>query len=112
MNSNELDPQQKLIALIKQKIGKKDSVGLLIAEVLQVSTDSAYRRLRGEKVLSIHELGQLSRHFGISLDKLFEVTQKTVSFDYLSLDDSSFSLELYLSSIRDSLLNLKNKKKS
>lgn len=110
MNNNQLDPQQKLIELIKQKIGKDDAIGLVISDVLNISTDAAYRRLRGEKALTIHELGELSKHFDVSMDKLFEVTQKSVTFDYLSLNDATFSLELYLSSIRDSLLNLKSKK--
>lgn len=110
MNNNQLDPQQKLIELIKQKIGKDDAIGLVISDVLNISTDAAYRRLRGEKAFTIHELGELSKHFDISLDKLFEVTQKSVTFDYLSLNDATFSLEIYLSSILDALLNLKNKK--
>ena len=39
-----------------------------IAEVLGLSYDSAYRRIRGDKVLSFEELYKLSAHFKISID--------------------------------------------
>ena len=46
MNHTQLDPQQKLIELIKLKIGKNDAIGLVISDVLDISTDAAYSRLR------------------------------------------------------------------
>lgn len=39
-----------------------------VAELLSVSYDSAYRRIRGETPLGFAELGKLSRHYNISVD--------------------------------------------
>lgn len=41
-----------------------------IAELLEISYDSAYRRIRGEKELSLEELHRLSHKFEVSLDFL------------------------------------------
>ena len=42
----------------------------VVSELLKTGSDSAYRRIRGDKLLSIEELYILCQHFGISFDKL------------------------------------------
>lgn len=55
-----------------------------VAELLKISYDSAYRRIRGQKVLSLGELQILSSHFNISLDTLFSLKNENVVFrDFL-----------------------------
>lgn len=105
-----MDPQSQLIFLIKQKLGSNESIGAVISDLLDISTDAAYRRVRGEKLISMDELGQLCKHFNIALDQIFEIPQKTVVFDFYDFDKSNFSLDVYLLNIRDSLLNLKSQK--
>lgn len=52
----------------------------VVAELLSLSTDSAYRRIRGETELSLHEASLLCTKYGISLDETLGVHQGTVTF--------------------------------
>lgn len=53
MNFSEL--QQQIFQQIKTKLPPEAPLVETIAEVLEVSTDSAYRRIRGEKTMSLEE---------------------------------------------------------
>jgi plasmid maintenance system antidote protein VapI len=44
-----------------------------IADFLGISNDSAYRRIRDDTPISFEEIGKLSRHFGVSVDKLLNL---------------------------------------
>ena len=51
-----------------------------IAGMLNISTDSAYRRIRGEKPISFDELRTLCSHYKISLDQLFHIQSDSFIF--------------------------------
>ena len=51
-----------------------------IAKLLDVSVDSVYRRMRGEKTLSLEELFTLCSHYKISVDSVFNSQTGSVSF--------------------------------
>ncbi len=51
-----------------------------VAELLNISNDSAYRRIRGEKPLSFEELKRLCEHYRISLDQLFHLNNNSFLF--------------------------------
>jgi hypothetical protein len=51
-----------------------------VAETLDVSMDSAYRRIRGEKLLDFEELRILCQRFNISLDKIFSLNSDSIMF--------------------------------
>ncbi|SDA42025.1 hypothetical protein SAMN03080617_00338 [Algoriphagus alkaliphilus] len=51
-----------------------------VAETLDVSMDSAYRRIRGEKLLDFEELRILCQRFNISLDKFFSLNSDSIMF--------------------------------
>lgn len=51
-----------------------------VAETLNVSVDSAYRRIRGEKLLDFEELRILCQRFNISLDKFFSLNSDSILF--------------------------------
>ena len=42
-----------------------------MADLLQVSTDSAYRRIRGETELTIEEVYKISKKYALSIDDVF-----------------------------------------
>ena len=67
-----------------------------IAELLDISNDSAYRRIRGEKAVSFDELRILCSHFKISLDQLLYLNSESVIFSGRYADHSNFSFEDYL----------------
>ncbi len=70
-----------------------------IAELLNISNDSAYRRIRGEKGVSFDELRTLCMHFKISLDQLFYLNSESIIFTGRLADNNNFSFDLYLENI-------------
>jgi hypothetical protein len=60
-----------------------------VSDVLNVSSDSAYRRIRGEKGLTLKELSKLCRHFNISMDAVMNYQSGNILFRYTPLDMSS-----------------------
>ncbi len=62
--------QTELFRIIRTRVNDQLPLADTIAQVLGISTDSAYRRIRGEKEIGLEELSLLSTHFQISLDQL------------------------------------------
>jgi hypothetical protein len=61
-------PQERLIQELKQKFHKRYSHATQLSDLLDISMDSAYRRLRGEVQFTFDELILLSKTYAISLD--------------------------------------------
>lgn len=74
--------QTELFAAISNLLPANISLAGELADLLGVSTDSAYRRMRGETSMSVDELFAVSRHFGLSLDSFSPGTADIVSFRY------------------------------
>jgi hypothetical protein len=70
-----------------------------IAELLNVSNDSAYRRIRGEKAISFDEIRTLCSHFRISLDQLFYINSESVIFSGKLADNNNHTFDLWLKEI-------------
>jgi len=51
-----------------------------VAEVLNISNDSAYRRIRGEKPISLEEMQKLASRFKISLDQFLHLQSDSFIF--------------------------------
>jgi len=71
MSVNEI--QQQLFQAIKSKLASDASVSDEVAALLDISTDSAYRRMRGEKQITFEELYKIAAHYRISLDQLMNI---------------------------------------
>ena len=68
--------KEKLFTLIKEKLPKNVSFIDEIADVLDISYDASYRRVKGKTALPFKEGLLLSDHFNIQLDNLFFDTKK------------------------------------
>ncbi len=68
--------QKELFFRIKGKLPPNISFVHEISESLEISYDSAYRRIRGVKELSISELFRLCNKYGISIDSLIRTAEK------------------------------------
>jgi hypothetical protein len=77
-----------------------------IANLLNISIDSAYRRIRGEKELSFEELGQLCSTFNISMDQLLNMGDGKVLFNGQFLIPGIFSFEHFLQQMLATLENV------
>jgi transcriptional regulator with XRE-family HTH domain len=51
-----------------------------VADLLSISNDSAYRRIRGEKPISLEEMQKLATHFKISLDQFLHLQSDSFIF--------------------------------
>lgn len=97
--------QQTLFNEIKSKISVNQSLVNEVADLLNISIDSAYRRIRGEKALTIDELVILSSQYDISLDQLLRIKSTTLLFNSQSSDNTQSG---YLSFLETILFDLKN----
>lgn len=96
---NEPDIQIQLIQRIRDGLPGHLSLVDEIAEVLEISTDSAYRRIRGEKPLSLQEVQKLVRTYNLSLDDLLDGRKATVTFQASFLDERSYSFSDWMAQL-------------
>lgn len=69
-----------------------------LSELLSVSRDSAYRRIRGETVLSLDEAKKLCERFGVSIDSFFSPSANLIPFMDRSPSEN-YTLEQWLTSM-------------
>ncbi|HMG93066.1 MAG TPA: hypothetical protein VK589_23585 [Chryseolinea sp.] len=91
---------------VKKKLNPNISFADELAEILDISRDSAYRRIRGETVLSLDEAKILCLRYGVSLDNLISDSGDMVTFHYSVVDTQNFTFEKWLRSILGSLETL------
>ena len=102
METQEL--QQLLFRHIKSALAPNISLADEIAERLNISNDSAYRRIRGDKTISLEEIQTLSRHYRISLDRLMNIDSDAIIFTGKHAGAGHFDFASYLG---ETLMNLK-----
>lgn len=95
--------QQELFSTLRKKVDKSRSVVDEIASLLEISTDSAYRRMRGEITVSFHELYLLCKHFQVSLDGIMNIVPSGILFqgNYVARD---FQFGDYLQSVMKNMV--------
>ena len=91
--------QAQLFQLIRHKLGAHASLADEIAKALEISTDSAYRRIRGEKGLSLEELHRLCILYSLSVDALLNLQSDVIPFQGRYVDPQSFRFDAYLNSV-------------
>ena len=93
------DLQERLFRELKTRHAGGRPLAEELAELLDVSTDSAYRRIRGEKPLTLDELYRVAQRFGISLDRLFGLDSEAFAFTGTILKPEEFRFDTYLQGI-------------
>jgi hypothetical protein len=101
MDVNEL--QQQVFLAIKGKLKGNASVADEIAGLLDISSDSAYRRMRGEKIITLEELYKIATHYNISLNQLMNIDDGAIVFRGQYVDKNNFRFEEYLTSLVQNL---------
>ena len=79
MESNEL--QQQLFSHLKENLPPHLSLVEELGSLLNLSADSVYRRIRGEKPITLTELKTICEHYRLSLDQLLQLKTESVLFD-------------------------------
>ncbi len=70
-----------------------------VASVLGISTDSAYRRIRGDKELTLTDLQKLCGHFRLSLDALLQGGAGAFVFKGQFVNPTTFKFDEYLANM-------------
>ncbi len=94
-----LPMQSAFLQKLKEVLPPNLALAEEIADLLGISTDSAYRRIRCETDLSIDEVHKITKKYKLSLDGIFSNQGDTVTFTYTKLTDSADNFENYLNRI-------------
>jgi hypothetical protein len=94
MENNEV--QQQLFNLLREKLPPHLSLADELSNLLGLSADSVYRRIRGEKQINLGELKKICEHYHLSLDKLLKLQTESVLFDAPGMDGSFKDFSEYM----------------
>jgi hypothetical protein len=92
--------QGKLFKQIRQQLPAHLSLADVVGEALGISSDSVYRRLRGETSLTLEEASKLATHFGIALQEIFGASAASVSFRKVGMRNTPGGFNDYLQTTR------------
>jgi hypothetical protein len=104
-----MDAQKDFFDIIRKKIPAHLRLSDTVGDLLKIGSDSVYRRIRGEKELTMSELIKLCNHFDISIDSILDNAKNRITFDYqpLSLTDLN-SYRIYIKQLAESVQALSN----
>lgn len=94
MVENEL--QQQLFSHLRQNLPSHLSLVDELCELLGLSADSVYRRIRGEKPLTLGELKRICDKYRLSVDQLLQLKNESVLFDAPGLNSPPGSFGDYM----------------
>jgi hypothetical protein len=91
MNRNFLEVQNALFQAIESQLPPNRSIVETLMDILDVSRDSIYRRLRGDTRIDFAEACLLADHFSLSLNDIMQTKEERIVFQrdrfIHSLDD-------------------------
>ncbi|WP_258097962.1 helix-turn-helix domain-containing protein [Marinoscillum pacificum] len=79
-----------------------------LVTLLDISKDSAYRRMRGDTLLTFNEIRKISQHFNASLDTFFNLSKDTVLFHKRMLN-VNFGYNEFLNAVLQSIQLIQRK---
>ncbi|MEI6889260.1 MAG: helix-turn-helix domain-containing protein [Bacteroidales bacterium] len=88
--------QENLFQQVKNRLAPNLSFVHELSELLGISYDSAYRRIRGQKDLSLEELKLICTHYSISMDEVLNFKSDVVSFNTIAIGKDGFTFESWL----------------
>ena len=91
--------QEFIFQRIKELLPPHISVVDSVAEILHISSDSAYRRIRGETPIVLDEARELCNYFKLSLDHILNVQGGSTLFQNVRVNSHDYSYEQYLKDI-------------
>ena len=98
MENNQL--QLEFFNYLKSTVPAHLSLADELCDLLNISADSAYRRLRGEKSLTFSELKTICEKFHVSLDQVLNLQNDTIAFRAVDLNTNENSFAEHLTRIK------------
>lgn len=107
MQHNPNQVQLDFIAKISKALPPQLSLVDALSDVLNLSNDSAYRRIRGATSLTLEEIIKLCNHFGVSFDLRNDGNALgSVTFQYRTISDHENRMEDYLNDLHNHLKHI------
>lgn len=107
MQHNPNQVQIDFIAKINKALPPQLSLVDALSDVLSLSNDSAYRRIRGATSLTLEEIIKLCNHFGVSFDLRNEANALgSVTFQYRTISDHENRMEDYINDLHNHLKHI------
>jgi hypothetical protein len=94
METNEV--QQQLFSYLKENLPPHLSVVDELCDLLDLSADSVYRRIRGEKPISISELKRICERYHLSIDQMLQLQNESVLFQAPGMNGETAGFINYL----------------
>lgn len=88
--------QKELFNHIKNSLPAHISMVDALADLLDISYDSVYRRIRGEKPITLDELKLLCEKFHVSADQLLQLKSESVLFDAPGMNGAAASFKQHM----------------
>jgi hypothetical protein len=102
--------QVKYFEQVKLSIPAYQNLAQSVAEVLSITINEAYKKIRGNSQLNLQQIIKLSDHFGVPF--IYKPDQlPTVTFDYLSVDQEIPNMLLYLKDLHKNLKQIQKSSK-
>lgn len=97
--------QNNLLKKVEEK--NQEKLVDVLSETLNISNDSAYRRIRGEKIMTLDELLIISTKFNISIDESIGQSKNNIVTFSFNFQDSNYDFKEYLYTIINQLNKIK-----
>lgn len=94
-----VNPQVRFFQHLKSLLPPHLAMVDEVADLLGISTDSAYRRIRGEKPIDLEETYKLCSHFRISMDQLLHLQSDAFIFSGILKNKNGNSFETWLDNL-------------
>lgn len=103
MTKKQASIQEEFVKTLKAIVPAEISIADELADLLKISADSAYRRLRCETDFSLEEIYKICNAYYISVDSVFSHKSDTVTFNYKTLTNSEENFLGYLTDLCNQL---------
>jgi hypothetical protein len=97
------DTQLRLFQYLKSILPAHLSLADEVADLLQISPDSAYRRIRGEKPISLDELETICLHYKMSADRLMQLQTDSFLFSGKLIGNTEDDFDNWLDQVHQQL---------
>ncbi len=98
-----VDIQEVLFEQLRVQLPASLTLVYEISDLLNISLDSAYRRLRNETPLTFQEVAKIADYFKISLDGIINVETDSIQFSYNRKRSEAFDYTDYLRQVSKEL---------
>jgi hypothetical protein len=104
---NAKDYQLLFFNKLKNNLGQNINLVHNIANLLNISVDAVYRRLRGDTLLNFHEIATLCEYYHIDIDDLINNKPYEVKFRHMPIQDNFVdNYKIYVTGLKNYLKNM------